>query len=328
MRGGILERLVLRVFKNRWGYTDEELAAARRTGLADAIGFRDLAYWIKAEPVLSRHCMGGNYEGRPLYFDAMGGLIRRKCPPSICVHGLSQLSPLIYSYYDHMLRGEDPNRMVFHTVTCTDPGLEWGGLGSCTFRLSRERMPLHEFLLHNMRLLPYLFVWNRRQRGRGGTAGKGGERTGTRPADFMLRLPMSRVELEAFLAVPERERRLRAMERFEGRRIVIRVVESLACPAGHAAGEEIFLDCAGRVLRDETGRDVCIMALHKAWFRVMLLLERMAQGAESEEEPDLTGPLFDIPISCFGGAWPLGACGRILMRVEVRSVDGVAGGGV
>lgn len=313
----VVEKAVLRIVRNRWGYTEEELAAARRTGLVEAIGIRDLAYWIKAEPVCSRHCMGENYEGRPLYFDAMGGLIRRKCPPSICVHGLSQLSPLIYSYYDHMLRGVDPNRMVFHTVACTDPGIKQGGLGSCTFRLSRERMPLLEFVLHNFRLIPYLFVWNRRQRGGCSAAQElsGGE--SPHPTEFMRRLPMSEGDLDAFLARPEREKRLRAMERFRDHRIVLRVVEAVACPAGHTSGEEIILDPCGRVLMEETGRDVCILALHKAWFRVLLLLERMAQAPE-EGEPDLSGPLFDIPISCYGGAWPLGACGRILMLVGVR----------
>lgn len=312
----VLEKAVLRIVKNRWGYTEEELAAARRTGLLDAIGIRDLAYWIKVEPVRSRHCMGENYEGRPLYFDAMGGLIRRKCPPSICVHGLSQLSPLIYSYYDHMLRGVDTDRMVFHTVACTDPGLEWGGLGSCAFRLSRERMPLFDFLIHNLRLLPYLFIWNGRQRGGRRVVESLAEREGARPADNASLLHMSDEELRAFLALPEREKRFKAMARFGDYRIVLRVVEAVACPAGHAAGEEIYLDPVGRVLLKETGRDVCIMALHKAWFRVMLLLERMAQA--EEDEPDFSGPLFDIPISCYGGAWPLGACGRILMLAGVR----------
>ena len=316
----VVEKATLRLVRNRWGYTPEELEKARRTGLVDAIGIGDLAYWIKAEPVCSRHCMGENYEGKPLYFDAMGGLIKRKCPPSICVHGLSQLSPLIYSYYDHMLRGVDPNQMIFHTVACTDPGLERGGLGTCTFRVSRERMPLFQFLVHNLHLVPYFFFWNRRQRGACRAAEGGTDNGGPRATEFMRRLPMSPVELEAFLARPERERRLRAMERFRDHRIVLRVVEAVACPAGHAAGEEIFLDCAGRVLLEETGKDVCIMALHKAWFRVMLLLERMAQGVD-DAEPDLTGPLFQLPISCFGGAWPLGACGRILMLAEIREVE-------
>lgn len=318
MLRNILEKMTMRIVRNRWGYTDEELARARRTGLVDAVRLRDMAYWLKAEPVCARHCMGENYEGRPLYFDAMGGLIKRKCPPSICIHGLSQLSPLIYSYYDHMLRGEDPNRMIFHTVACTDPGLELGGLGSCTFRLSRERMPLYEMVRHNLRLLPYLFVWNRRQRGKGISLEEVTGETGMQPSELRRDLPLSGEELKAFIAVPERAKRLDALEKFRDHRIVLKVVDAQGCIAGHRAGEEIVVDPAGRVLPGEDGKGACIMALHKAWFRVMLLMERMAQGTEGEA--DLDGPLFRIPISCYGGAWPLGACGRILMLVEARRV--------
>lgn len=312
----IAGRIVLRIVRNRWGYTDEELAEARKLGLLDAIGIRDLFFWLKAEPVSCRHCMGQNYEGRPLYFDAMGGLIKRKCPPSICIHGLSQLSPLIYSYYDHMLRGENPDRMIFHTVACTDPGLEWGGLGSCIFRLSRERMPLREFALHNLHLLPYLFRWDRRQRGKAlGLAEAGGEARpwpGKYPGD----LPLSEEDLGVFLSVPERRKRLQALERFRDYRIVLRVVDARGCIAGHRVGDEIALDPYGRVLPGAGVGGPCIMALNKAWFRVMLVLERMAQAEEGQ--PDLDGSLLRLPISCYGGAWPLGACGRILMTVEVR----------
>ncbi|WP_287152954.1 hypothetical protein [Candidatus Solincola tengchongensis] len=35
----VVEKAVLRIVRNRWGYTEEELAAARRTGLVEAIGF-------------------------------------------------------------------------------------------------------------------------------------------------------------------------------------------------------------------------------------------------------------------------------------------------
>lgn len=316
---GLMERITMKLIRNRWGYTPEELEKARRTRLLDAIGVGDMFYWIKAEPVYSRHCMGRNYEGRPLYFDAMGALVRHKCPPSICIHGLSQLSPVIYSYYDHMLRGRDPNDMIFHTVACTDPGLEQGGLGRCVFRVSRERMPFLEAVRGMLRLLPYLFLFDRRQRGRERAPQASAKETGTGPfrPGPVPDLPISPEEMEVFLSRPERVMRLRAMERFRDLRVVLRVVEAVGCPAGHAVGDEVVLDSVGRVLRGETGKDPCIMALHKAWFRVMLLLERMAQGVE--EEPEFSGTLFDIPISCYGDAWPRGACGRILMRAEVRS---------
>jgi hypothetical protein len=64
------------------------------------------------------------------------------------------------------------------------------------------------------------------------------------------------------------------------------------------------------------------MALNKIWWRVMLILERMAAAGESGG--DFEGPLFDLAMSCYGAGLPLGACGEILMKVEVcPSVDPV-----
>ncbi len=58
------------------------------------------------------------------------------------------------------------------------------------------------------------------------------------------------------------------------------------------------------------------MALTKIWWRVMLMLERMAGSGEGKG--DFTGKIFDLPMSCCGAGLPLGPCGEILMRVELR----------
>lgn len=312
----LIEKVTMRIVMNRWGYTPEQLAKARGTGLLDAIELKDLGYWIKVEPLCASHCMGSNYEGRAFYLDAMGGLIRHRCPPSICIHALSQLSPLVYSYYDHMMQGKDPNGMIFDTVACTDPGLERGGLGTCTFRMTREKMPLLEALRAQLALAPYMFVWNKRQVGACRAAREAPVSGGPQPTAYMRQLPLSAEELEAFLAAPKRAMRLRGLEEFHDYRIAIEVVKSEGCIAGHATGDEFVLDPMGRVVLAENEKDICIMALHKAWFRVMLMLERMAEGAGGEA--DLTGSPFDIPITCYGGAWPLGACGKMEMKIKAR----------
>jgi hypothetical protein len=60
------------------------------------------------------------------------------------------------------------------------------------------------------------------------------------------------------------------------------------------------------------------MALSKIWWRVMLMLERMA--AADGGEVDFESKLFDLPMNCYGAGLPLGACGEIMMKVEVRKV--------
>jgi hypothetical protein len=61
------------------------------------------------------------------------------------------------------------------------------------------------------------------------------------------------------------------------------------------------------------------MALSKIWWRVMLLLERMADMGKSG--PGFESKIFDLPMNCYGAGLPLGACGEILMTVEVRETD-------
>lgn len=304
------------IIKNRWGYTEEEYRKAMELGLFDVLDMEAMSCWLVAEPVCSSHCSSCHNEGRPLYLNPMGMLISRKCPPGVCVHGVSQLSPLIYDYYDHLLRGADPNQMLFDYVTCTDAGLELGGLGDNLFRLRREKMPLLEFARFMLTMAPYLFVKNKRARGECREVKAAPASGGPEPDAFMRALPIEAGELEAFLASPKRVRRLRSIERFKDHHIVIRVVSSRACIAGHKEGDEFHLDAVGRVLQPEGAEGVCIMALTKIWWRVMLMMERMA--AADEDGGEFTSKLFDLPINCYGAGLPLGACGEIMMVVEVR----------
>jgi len=300
------------IMKNRWGYTEAEYQKALELGLLQAINMESMTHWLVAEPVCSNHCSSCHNEGRPLYFDPMGMLIRHKCPPSICPHAISQLSPVMYDYLDHMLQGKDPNQMIFDHVTCTDAGLELGGLGNNLFRVRREKMPLLELVRFMLTMAPYLFVKNKRARGECRAVKEAPTSGGPEPDDFMRQLPIGAEELEAFLASPKRVKRLQSIEKFKDHRIVIRVVSSQACIAGHREGDEFLLDSMGRVLPGGDGGGICIMALAKIWWRVMLMMERMAADGEFESK------LFDLPMNCYGAGLPLGACGEIMMKVELR----------
>jgi len=300
------------IMKNRWGYTEAEYQKALELGLLQAINMESMTHWLVAEPVCSNHCSSCHNEGRPLYFDPMGMLIRHKCPPSICPHAISQLSPVMYDYLDHMLQGKDPNQMIFDHVTCTDAGLELGGLGNNLFRVRREKMPLLEIARFMLTMAPYLFIKNKRARGECRAVKEAPTSGGPEPDDFMRQLPIGAEELEAFLASPKRVKRLQSIEKFKDHRIVIRVVSSQACIAGHREGDEFLLDSMGRVLPRGDGGGICIMALAKIWWRVMLMMERMAADGEFESK------LFDLPMNCYGAGLPLGACGEIMMKVELR----------
>ncbi len=312
----LMKPILKRIVMNRWDYNEEEYNKAGELGLFDVLNLEAMKYWIKADPVCSDHCSGCHNEGRPFYFNALGLLIKHKCPSFVCIHGLSQISPLIYTYYDKLLEGKDPNDMVFKHVTCTDIGLEMGGLGKNFFRVTVEKMPFIEFARFMLTMSGYLLYRNRKARGRCLAIQNAPVSGGPPPSESMKQLPLDPQELEAFLASPERVKRLQAIEKFRDHRIVIRVIASSACLAGHREGDEFLIDPIGVVGPPADGKGVCIMALHKAWWRVLLMLERMA-AAEGDEEK-FASKIFDLPMNCYGAGLPLGPCGEILMRVEVR----------
>ena len=134
----------------------------------------------------------------------------------------------------------------------------------------------------------------------------------------MRELPITDAELASFLTSPNRVKRLQAIQRFQNHRIVIKVVSSSACICGHKKGDEFVIDAMGRVMPQVDGNGVCMMALHKIWWRVMLLLERMA--AADNKDTAFTSKIFDLPMNCYGAGLPLGVCGEILMTVHVREV--------
>ena len=84
----ILDRLLKPALKkiivNRWNYIEEEYKKAAKIGFFDVFNLNTLRYWIKAEPVCSNHCSGCHNEGKPLFFNALGLLIKHKCPSFIC----------------------------------------------------------------------------------------------------------------------------------------------------------------------------------------------------------------------------------------------------
>ena len=311
----LMKPIFVRMIKNRWDYTDEEYNKAAGLGFFDIFDVNAMQYWLVARPVCALHCSGCHNEGRPLYFNAMGGLIKHKCPPGTCIHGLSQLSPIIYNYYDHLLQGKNPNDMVFSQATCTDAGLEMGGLGSNLFSVTYEKMPITEFWRFMLTMVPYLFVRNKKARGKCQAIKEAPTTGGPEPNEYMKSLPIAPQELEAFLASPGRVKRLQAAEKFQDHRIVVKVVSSNACIAGHKAGDEFVIDPIGRLQPSADGHGICIMALSKIWWRVMLMLERMAGAGENEG--NFSSTIFDLPMNCYGAGLPLGACGEILMKVEV-----------
>jgi|GEM_PF-965935 len=311
------------IFKNRYRLEGEDKDKVMEAGLLgavfDAISFEKLMYWIKVEPVCSERCSAPHYQGEPFYLNPLGMFVKHTLPPTVCTHGVSQLSAAVFQYYDYLVRDQDPGQMIFSNITCTDPGMENDGMGKVCWQLTYERMPFLEFLRFLLQFLPALLFKDRKMMGDCRAVEEAPTSGGPEPDAFMKSLPLEEEELEAFLASPNRVKRLRALERFRDHRIVIEVVKSRGCIAGHKEGDKFVLDCMGRVLPGENGGPgPCIMALVKAWPRqVITILERMAE--DPEHVNDYTWVITQMPMSCYGGGLALGACGEIHMAVSLRA---------
>ena len=314
----LIRKVAQRVIIRRWNYSPAEFEKASRLGFLDVVSIRAGRYWLKAEAVCSHHCSALHTQGKALYFNPLGMLVTHKCPPAVCPHAVAAISPIVYLYYDYLLRGQDPASIIFATVPCTDVGAEYGGLGRNLFRITYEKMTLWESARFLLWFAPFLVFTNRKAVPAGRDA-HGVEDTPGQPSTQPGQgTALSEKEMEAFLKSPERAKRLRGSERFRDYRIVLEIVESDGCICGHLKGETFELDSIGRLVPNANQKPICILALARAWYRVLVILERMAQQADAQE-PDFSGTLLDLPISCVGGGLALGPCGRILLAARVQN---------
>ena len=233
----VMPRLLDRIFLNRYRLEGAEKEKVMEAGLLgavfEAVTFEKLMYWIKVEPICSERCSAPHYQGEPFYLNPLGMFIKHKLPSTICTHGVSQLSPAVFQYYDYLIRDQKPEDMIFRNITCTDPGMENDGMGKVCWRLTYERMPLLEFARFMLQFLPALFFKDGKIMGDCRAVKDAPSSGGPEPDEFARSLPLDEEELEAFLASPNRVKRLRALERFRDHRIVIKVVKSRGCIAGH-----------------------------------------------------------------------------------------------
>lgn len=351
MNARIYEKVLWTILKNRGGYTAEEIADLRKAKWTQHFSNPELAkYWIKVEMVKTNRCTAGWQQGDCFYFDNFGMLIARKAPATVCPHAIATLSPAIYAYLDRITRGAKPEEIVIDHVSCTDPGFDYKGLGNNTMRISLERIPAWESLRNLWPQLQYLF--RRRSRARGPDPGgiptaaaeaptpacaepARGAHAGATPASLqapagtrkpdrqaadatlLAGFPLSEAERKIFAASPKRMKRLAGIAKFEKARIAVRIVESKACLAGHRVGETIYFDSMGRLLPGQD-RAVCTRLIHRAWYRLIMVMDRMADAdADYIGDGRFAGEVPDVKIGCYSAELPFGDCGRVVMEVAV-----------
>lgn len=128
-------------------------------------------------------------------------------------------------------------------------------------------------------------------------------------------------ERNFFLASPKRRDKIRGIEKYKNARIVAEIVQSDACIAGHKKGTRIYFDSAGRLLPAETGIPVCVRLLNKLWYRVIMIMDRMADSSlNSIGDGKFEGELVDVRMACYSAQYPYGDCGQVIMKISVENI--------
>jgi hypothetical protein len=140
--------------------------------------------------------------------------------------------------------------------------------------------------------------------------------------ELLSEYPLTSGEREIFLQSPKRVDKILAIEKYRDARIVGRIVASEACIAGHGVGETVAFDAMGRLLTATGEKPVCIRLLNRIWYRLIMILDRMADDAENAiGTGDFTGEVIDVRMNCYGAPFPYGDCGQVLMEFSVEGLE-------
>jgi hypothetical protein len=140
--------------------------------------------------------------------------------------------------------------------------------------------------------------------------------------EFLAEYPLTSGEREIFVQSPKRVDKILAVEKYRDARIVARIVASDACIAGHGIGDTITFDSMGRLLTAAGDKPVCIRLLNRIWYRLIMILDRMADDRENTiGKGDFTGEVIDVRMNCYGAPFPYGDCGQVLMEFSVEGLE-------
>lgn len=141
-------------------------------------------------------------------------------------------------------------------------------------------------------------------------------------AECLEGYPLAEEEREVFVQSPRRVDKVLGIERYRNARIVATIVASEACIAGHQVGDTILFDSAGRLLVEEADKPVCIRLLNRIWYRLIMILDRMADGTGNPVgDGSFQGEVIEVRMNCYGAPFPYGDCGQVLMEFSVQGLD-------
>ncbi len=133
--------------------------------------------------------------------------------------------------------------------------------------------------------------------------------------------PLTDEERGVFVQSPKRVNKILGIENYREARIVATIVASEGCIAGHAVGDTLTFDSMGRLAGATGGKPVCIRLLNRIWYRLIMILDRMADDSGDSIGAGLfDGEVIEVRMNCFGAPFPYGDCGQVLMEFSVEGL--------
>jgi hypothetical protein len=139
---------------------------------------------------------------------------------------------------------------------------------------------------------------------------------------FLEGYPLTEDERKVFVQSPRRVNKILGIEKYREARIVATIVASEACIAGHAVGDTLAFDAMGRLVKATGDKPVCIRLLSRIWYRLIMILDRMADDGENAiGDGTFRGEVIEVRMNCYGAPFPYGDCGQVLMEFSVEGLD-------
>jgi len=133
--------------------------------------------------------------------------------------------------------------------------------------------------------------------------------------------PLTEEEQRVFVQSPKRVNKILGIEDCREARIEATIVASEGCIAGHAVGDTVTFDSMGRLAAATGNKPVCIRLLNRVWYRLIMILDRMADDSgDSIGEGLFEGEIIEVRMNCFGAPFPHGDCGQVLMEFSVEGL--------
>jgi len=95
-------------------------------------------YELVAEISSAHHCANFIYEGERFVFDLAGVIKPEKCTAKLCLGILARIQPALLMAADRAHEGLHPVSPGWNSFDCFDTGIDHGGMGKVTVRLSLQ----------------------------------------------------------------------------------------------------------------------------------------------------------------------------------------------